>query len=198
MPQHRENKFVEDAVEPLKKNGFDGFADAVSVLLNAAMLSERSEYLGAAPYERSTSRVGYANGFKDKTVKSRLGDLPLRVPQTRDGAFYPQSLEKGLRSERALLLAIAEMYVQGVSTQRVKKIVEELCGMDVSSTQISRAAAELLEAWRTRDLGAYNYIVLDAQYEKVRQGGQVGRGSAAAGLHLVQLPGHAPTPAAYD
>jgi putative transposase len=74
---------------------FDGLAEAVSVLLNAAMLSERSEYLGAAPYERSASRVGYANGFKDKTVKSRLGELRLRVPQTREGSFYPQSLEKG-------------------------------------------------------------------------------------------------------
>jgi len=151
MAQQRENRSIDDAVELLKENGFDGLADAVSVLLNAAMLSERSEYLGAAPYERSASRVGYANGFKDKTVRSRLGELQLKVPQTREGAFYPQSLEKGLRSERALLLAIAEMYVQGVSTRRVKKIVEELCGMDVSSTQVSRAAAELdelLEAWR--------------------------------------------------
>ena len=176
MAQHRESKSVEDAVELLKENGFDGLAEAVSVPLNAAMLSERSEYLGAAPYERSANRVGYANDFKNKTVKSRLGKLPLRVPQTRDGAFYPQSLEKGLRSERALLLAIAEMYVQGVSTRWVKKIVEELCGMDVSSTQVSRAASELdelLEAWRSRDLGAYSYIVLDGQYEKVRQGGQV-------------------------
>jgi transposase-like protein len=176
MAQHRENRSIDDAVELLKENGFDGLAEAVSVLLNAAMLSERSEYLGAAPYERSASRVGYANGFKDKTVRSRLGELQLKVPQTREGAFYPQSLEKGLRSERALLLAIAEMYVQGVSTRRVKKIVEELCGMDVSSTQVSRAAAELdelLDAWRSRNLGAYNYIVLDAQYEKVRQGGQV-------------------------
>ncbi len=176
MAQHRENRSIDDAVELLKENGFDGLAEAVSVLMNAAMLAERSEYLGAAPYERSASRIGYANGFKDKAVKSRLGELKLKVPQTREGAFYPQSLEKGLRSERALLLAIAEMYVQGVSTRRVKKIVEELCGMDVSSTQVSRAAAqldELLEAWRNRDLGAYTYIVLDAQYEKVRQGGQV-------------------------
>ena len=138
MAQQRENRSIDDAVELLKENGFDGLADAASVLLNAAMLSERSEYLGAAPYERSASRVGYANGFKDKTVRSRLGELQLKVPQTREGAFYPQSLEKGLRSERALLLAIAEMYVQGVSTRRVKKIVEELCGMDVSSTQVSR------------------------------------------------------------
>lgn len=176
MAQHAEHRSIDDAVELLKEHGFDGLADAVTVLLNSAMLAERSEYLGAAPYERCATRVGYANGFKNKTIKSRLGELPLKVPQTRDGEFYPQSLEKGLRSERALLLAIAEMYVQGVSTRRVKRIVEELCGMEVSSTQVSRAAAELdelLEAWRTRQLGRYRYVVLDAQYEKVRQGGQV-------------------------
>jgi len=118
----------------------DGLAEAVTVLMNVTMVAERSEHLGAAPYERSPERVGYANGFKDKTVESRLGPLPLKIPQTRDCDFYPRSLERGLRSERALLLAIAEMYVQGVSTRRVKKIVEELCGMDVSSTQVSRRA----------------------------------------------------------
>jgi putative transposase len=176
MAQPFENNPIHGAVELLKTNGFDALAEAVTVLLNTAMVAERSEYLGAAPYERSTGRVGYANGYKDKQLKSRLGSLPLKVPQTRDGGFYPQSLEKGLRSERALLLAIAEMYVQGVSTRRVKRIVEELCGLEVSSSQVSRAAAELdemLEAWRSRDLGAYRYIVLDAQYEKVRQAGQV-------------------------
>ena len=165
-----------DAVELLKDNGFDALAEAVAGLMNTALVAERSAYLGARPSERSESRRSYANGFKGKTVKTRLGELPLRVPQTRDCEFYPQSLEKGLRSERALLLSIAEMYVQGVSTRRVKKIVEELCGMDVSSTQVSRAAAELdelLSAWRERDLGVYRYVVLDAQYEKVRQGGQV-------------------------
>lgn len=176
MAQHHENRPIDGAVELLKTNGFDGLAEAMTVLLNSAMLAERSEHLGAAPYERSAQRIGYANGYKDKWLKTRLGTLSLKVPQTRDSEFYPHSLTKGLRSERALLLAIAEMYVQGVSTRRVKKIVEELCGMEVSSTQVSRAAAELdemLEAWRNRDLGRYRYIVLDAQYEKIRQGGQV-------------------------
>ena len=176
MAQRLENRSIDEAVELLKENGFDGLAEAVTVLMNSAMVSERSGYLCAAPYERSAHRLGYANGFKDKTVKTRLGELSLKVPQTRDSEFYPQSLEKGLRSERALLLSIAEMYVQGVSTRRVKKIVEALCGMDVSSSQVSRAAAELdelLEAWRTRELGRYRYVILDAQYEKVRQGGQV-------------------------
>lgn len=176
MAQHDEDRPIGEAVELLKTNGFDGLAEAVTVLLNSAMLAERSEHLGAGLYERSSDRRGYANGYKDKSLKTRLGTLKLSVPQTRDGEFYPQSLTRGLRSERALLLAIAEMYVQGVSTRRVKKIVEELCGTDVSSTQVSRAAAELdgmLEAWRTRDLGCYRYLILDAQYEKVRQAGQV-------------------------
>ena len=176
MAQRAQDSSIFDAVELLKDNGFDGLAEAVTVLLNTAMVAERSEYLGARPYERTSERRGHANGFKDKTVKSRLGELPLKVPQTRDCQFYPQSLEKGLRSERALLISIAEMYVQGVSTRRVKHIVEELCGMEVRSSQVSRAAAELDElllAWRERDLGAYRYIALDAQYEKVRQGGQV-------------------------
>jgi putative transposase len=176
MAQPYENNPIHGAVELLKSNGFDALAEAVTVLLNTAMVAERSEFLGAAPYERTATRVGYANGYKDKQLKTRLGTLPLKVPQTRDSQFYPRSLERGLRSERALLLAIAEMYVQGVSTRRVKKIVEELCGMEVSSSQVSRACAELddmLEAWRSRELGVYRYIVLDAQYEKVRQVGQV-------------------------
>ena len=145
MAQPFENSPIDGAVELLKSNGFDALAEAVTVLLNTAMVAERSDYLGAAPYERSAQRIGYANGYKDKHLKTRLGTLPLKVPQTREGEFYPQSLERGLRSERALLLAIAEMYVQGVSTRRVKKIVEELCGMEVSSSQVSRAARELDE-----------------------------------------------------
>ena len=108
MTQPIQDRGIFDAVELLKDNGFDGLAEAVTVLLNAAMVVERSEYLGAHPYERSDKRRSYANGFKQKTVKTRLGPLPLKVPQTRDCEFYPQSLEKGLRSERALLLSIAE------------------------------------------------------------------------------------------
>ena len=119
MAQQSQDSAIYDAVELLKDNGFDGVAEAVTVLMNAAMVAERSEYLGARPYERSEDRRGYANGFEGKTVRTRLGELPLKVPQTWDCEFYPQSLEKGLRSERALLLSIAEMYVQGVSTRRV-------------------------------------------------------------------------------
>ncbi|MEM6709913.1 MAG: IS256 family transposase, partial [Pseudomonadota bacterium] len=176
MTQRDQDNAIQDALELLKHNGFEDIAAAMAVFMNTAMAAEREEYLSAGLYERSEARRGYANGYKPKTLKTRVGALELAVPQTRDSQFYPKSLEKGLRSERALLVSIAEMYVQGVSTRRVKKVVEELCGLEVSSTQVSRAAAQLddiLEAWRTRPLAAYPYLILDAQYQKVRQGGQV-------------------------
>ena len=107
-------------------------------------------------------------------MKTRVGEITLDVPQVRDSSFYSDALEKGLRSERALTLALAEMYVQGVSTRKVQAIVEQLCGMAVSSSQVSRAAAqldEILEAWRMRPLGEIAYLYLDARYENVRQDG---------------------------
>jgi transposase-like protein len=109
-------------------------------------------------------------------VATRVGKITFDVPQVRESSFYPRSLEKGLRSERALKLALAEMYVQGVSTRKVAAITEQLCGFAVSSTQVSQAAAlldEQLEAWRQRPLGQSPYLWLDAHYEKVRQNGQV-------------------------
>jgi len=89
MAQHGENKTIGDAVELLKPHGFDGLAEAVTVLLNSAMVAERSEHLGAAPYERCEERTSYANSYKDKSLKTRLGTLALKVPQSRDGEFNP-------------------------------------------------------------------------------------------------------------
>ena len=105
-----------------------------------------------------------------------MGEITFAVPQVREGGFYPGALEKGLRSERALTLTLAEMYVQGVSTRKVAAITEQLCGTEVSASQVSRAAEqldELLEAWRGRPLGEVVYLYLDARYEKVRQAGRV-------------------------
>jgi putative transposase len=155
----------------IQEQGWEALPQLLTVVINAAMRAEREEYLGAGRYERSPERRGHANGFKPKTVQTRLGDLTFAVPQVRDGGFYPQALEKGLRSERALRLALAEMYVQGVSTRKVAAIIEQLCGSQVSSTQVSRAAAALdtaLAAWRSRPLGECRYLVLDARYERVR------------------------------
>jgi putative transposase len=180
MTHRLDDTTIAHVMETLIANGLDGMADALSVLMNEAMKLERSKFLAAGPFERTEERRGYANGYKNKTLRSRLGALGLRVPQVRDTAdgetFYPQALERGLRSERALTLAVAEMYVNGVSTRRVKEVTRELCGLEVSSTDVSRAAAkldDLLESWRTRPLDQVAYLVLDARYEKVRHGGQV-------------------------
>jgi transposase-like protein len=163
-------------IQVLDQHGFDGMARAIGILVNEAMKIERSEALGAGPYERTSHRRGYANGFKPKTLATRVGKVELQVPQTRDVEFYPKSLERGVRSERALKLAVAEMYVQGVSTRKVTQITSELCGLDVSSSQVSRAAQlldEELQSWRERPLGKLVYLTLDARYEKVRHGGTV-------------------------
>lgn len=163
-------------VQLLAAYGFDGMAEALTILLNEAMKLQRAEALGAGPYERSENRKGHANGFKSKTVNGRLGQLTLRVPQTRGVEFYPSVLERGERSEKALKLALAEMYVQGVSTRKVAAITQELCGFDVSSTDVSRAAKlldEELERWRNRPLDQTPYLILDARYEKVCHGGRV-------------------------
>ncbi len=124
---------IEGLIELIAEKGLEGMKEAAQVLLNEAMLIERNHYLQAAPYERTEGRVDYANGFKPKQLKAKLGLLNLAVPQVREGNFYPSFLEKGVRSERALKVALAEMYVQGVSTRKVTKIIEELCGYEVTS-----------------------------------------------------------------
>jgi transposase-like protein len=136
-----------------------GLAEGIRLLVNEAMRQERSQALQAQPYQRTQTRQGHANGFKPKTLGTRLGPIQFRVPQVRGGLeFYPSALEKGVRSEQALKLALAEMYVQGVSTRKVSAIVEQLVQ---------------LQAWRSRPLAAFPYLMLDARYEKVRHGGQL-------------------------
>jgi len=158
------------------EKGLDAIPEMLRVLINQVMQAERSNFLQAGEYERTEDRIGHANGYKPKTVKTRMGEITFAVPQVREGGFYPSALEKGLRSERALVATLAEMYVQGVSTRKVKAITEELCGIEVSSMQVSRATAQLdgvLQEWRERPLGEITYLFVDARYEKVRQSGQV-------------------------
>jgi transposase-like protein len=165
-----------ELLEQIATNGFDQLPELIRIVVNAAMQAERQQYLGAAPYQRTPDRQDQANGYKSKTVKTRMGEITFDVPQVREGGFYPEALEKGLRSERALTMTLAEMYIQGVSTRKVTTILERLCGTSVSSTQVSKAIASLdhtLEAWRQRPLCECPYVVLDARYEKVRQDGQV-------------------------
>lgn len=178
MTHEIESTTMDRILQPLIDNGFDGIGDVVQALLNSAMLIEREKALGAGAYERSDSRDGYANGFKPRSLKTRVGKLELSVPQVRGASepFYPSVLERGQRNERALLLSLTEMYVQGVSTRKVSKIVERMCGFEVSSEQVSRACAEMdtaLDKWRKRPIGCVKALIFDAFYENVRVDGAV-------------------------
>ena len=177
MTREEDFTLTPELVELMMERGLDGLPELIRIVMNAAMRAERQCYLGVAPYERNDQqRRDWANGFKPKEVTTRLGPITFAVPQVRESGFYPQALEKGLRSERALVLALVEMYVQGVSTRKVAAITDQLCGVELTSSQVSRASAEMdavLEQWRNRPLGVTPYLFLDARYEKVRCEGQV-------------------------
>ncbi len=176
MTRQEHGTALQQVVELVAAEGTEAMAQAFATVLEIGMKLERERVLGAKAYERTEQRRGWGNGYKPKTLQTRVGEITVQVPKARGIEFYPSALEKGVRSERALKLAIAEMYVKGVSTRKVTAVVEQLCGLEVSSMQVSRAAAELdteLEAWRNRALGQVSYLVLDARYEKVRHGGAV-------------------------
>ena len=176
MAYETEYTLLEDVIQMLAANGDNKFSRVIEKVVNEAMKLERAKVLNAEPYERTEGRAGYANGFKDKTLALATGKVLLKIPQVRGLEFYPSCIEKGIRSERALKLAIAEMYVKGVSTRRVSDIVEILCGTEVSSSQVSRLGKELdkeVSAWRARPLGQIQYLVLDATYESVREDSSV-------------------------
>jgi transposase-like protein len=177
MTHQSNSELLNTVLQLLNEEGSSGLVEGIRLLVNEAMAQERAHVLQAQPYERTDTRQGHANGFKPKTLATRLGPIRFQIPQVRgDLDFYPSALEKGIRSEQALKLALAEMYVQGVSTRKVSAIVEQLCGHSVSSTQVSQCAAKLdaeLEGWRNRPLESCLYVFVDARYEKVRHGGQV-------------------------
>ncbi len=174
---HQNNyTFSRDFIDELIANGFDGIPEMFRIIMNNAMKAEREQYLQADKYERTEDRLGYANGYKPKTIKTRMGQVTLDIPQVREGGFYPSAMEKGMRSERALLITLAEMYIQGVSTRKVSAIIEKMCGVEISAMQVSRATKqldEILQQWRERPLGEIRYLLLDARYEKVRENGQI-------------------------
>lgn len=169
--------------DPLLNLLFDGglqnaLPKIAEILMNAAMLLEREKHIGAAPHQRGVERNGYSNGFKPRTFQTGIGALELSVPQVRgsDTPFRTSLLEKGSRSDRALKSAIATMYVEGVSTRRVSKIMEQMCGFEVSSGQVSNLNKQLddeFEKWRTRPLPEIAYLIVDATYYKVRIDGVV-------------------------
>jgi putative transposase len=176
MTHDLNSNLLSTVMEVLIKDGAGGAQEVLQTLMNAAMKVERENYLKAKPYERTEDREDYANGFKPKALNTRTGRIDLQIPQVRSSGFYPACLEKGCRSERALMASMAEMYVQGVSTRKVTKILTELCGLEVSSTQISNVTASLdkgISEWKHQALGSIAYLYLDAHYQKVREGGRV-------------------------
>jgi putative transposase len=147
--------------------------EIVERVLQELLEAEMTEHVGAAPYERTGTRTGQRNGYKPRTLRTRVGTLKLLVPQDREGTFSTRLFSRYQRNEKALVLALMEMYVEGVSTRKVKEITEELCGTSFSKSLISSLAGQLdseLEAWSTRPLKAasYPYLFVDARYEKVR------------------------------
>ena len=121
MTHQEDYKPSEKVTDLLAKNGWGAIPDLIRIMVNQAMTEERAHYLQAEEYERTTDRQGYANGYKPKTVKTRVGEITIAVPQVREGGFYPSALEKGLRSERALTMTLAEMYACACGTVQASK-----------------------------------------------------------------------------
>ena len=158
-------------------NDPDFLNQAVTRFLQQFLEAEITTFLQAEPYQRTTQRTGYRNGYKPRIVKTRVGRIELSVPQDREGRFHSGLFARFQRSEKALILALQEAYLQGVSTRKVTKITEALCGTSFSKSQISELCQELdadIQAWQARSLEqAYPYLIIDATYLYIRSGGQV-------------------------
>jgi transposase-like protein len=170
------------AKEPVQQGALldepDFLREIVERVLQQLLEAQMDQHVGAAPYERSESRTGQRNGYKPRMLRTRVGTLNLLVPQDREGTFSTSLFSRYQRNEKALVLALMEMYVEGVSTRKVGEVTEELCGTDFSKSTVSRLASQLdgeLEAWRSAPLEAdsYPYLFVDARYEKVRVGSRV-------------------------
>ncbi len=158
-------------------SGDDGMRALVERVVQQVLEAEMASFLGAESYERTSERRGHRNGYKPRLLKTRVGELELLVPKDRDGQFQTELFERYQRSEKALLLAIMQMYVEGVSTRKVRDITEALCGLEIGKSQVSSLAMKLdeeIRQWRERPLEkSYPYLMIDARYEKVRRGGEV-------------------------
>lgn len=170
--QIKKNSAEQLLTELINYQGDNLMGEIIRLGLQQLMELDRDEHIGVGSYERGQERRSQRNGYKSRQLYTRVGTLNLRVPQTRDGEFYPALLERYQRSEKALVLALAEAYIQGVSTRKMKAITEQLMGREFSSTSISRFSARLdaeLDHWRDRSLDKdFPYVVIDARYESCR------------------------------
>src|SRR5687767_7154826 len=173
----RKLKTVRPRLEALMAQDRDLLKALVKEALDQLLQAEMTEFLGAAPGERSSTRAGYRAGYYERGLITRVGKIELRVPRDRSGEFSTALFERFQRSEKALVSALVEMYVQGVSTRKVKAITEELCGHEFSAGTISNINKNLddtLKEFANRQLTVhYPYLILDARYEKVRENGIV-------------------------
>src|SRR5580658_8157972 len=156
----------------------DPLRQMLTTLIQDALDREFTQLVGAQPHERTAARTGWRNGHRRRRFTTRVGTLELRVPRDRAGQFQPSLFARYQRSEQALVGALVEMYVQGVSTRKVTHVVEQLCGVQVSASEVSALVKKLdaeLAAWRSRSLAgtAYPYLVFDAHVEQVRREGRV-------------------------
>lgn len=156
----------------------EGMAKLLEQVLNQVLQAQVEEQLGAARYERNEERKGYRNGFYNRKLTTRVGRLTLRVPRTRNGEFSTELFQRYQRSEQALVLALMEMVVNGVSTRKVTQITEELCGTSFSKSTVSSLCQGLdpiIEEWNNRSLDEHTYpfVLVDALYTKVRENGRV-------------------------
>jgi putative transposase len=159
-------------------NGKDeAFAKLLEEIFNQVLLAQSSEQLKADPYERSEERTAYRNGYRDRQLTTRVGTLTLRIPRHRNGQFSTELFARYQRSEQALVLAMMEMVVNGVSTRKVELITEELCGKKFSRSTVSDLCKKLdpiVEAFRTRPLQChYPFLIVDAIFVNVRENGRV-------------------------
>jgi putative transposase len=159
-------------------NGRDeAFSKLLEEIFNQVLLSQSTEQIGAQPYERTEDRTAYRNGFRDRQLTTRVGALTLRVPRHRNGHFSTELFARYQRSEQALVLAMMEMVINGVSTRKVEQITEELCGKKFSKSTVSALCKNLdpmVEAFRTRPLHChYPFLMVDAIYVKVRENGRI-------------------------
>jgi transposase-like protein len=155
-----------------------GMAKLVEKVINEILEAEVTEKLQAGPYERSEDRQGYRNGYREREMKTRVGTLELAVPRTRDGNFSSELFSRYQRSEQALVLALMEMVINGVSTRKIKRVTEELCGISFSKSTVSdlcKALDPVVSSWNERDLSelSYPFVIVDAMYLKIRKGGRV-------------------------
>lgn len=158
-------------------NGQDGLAKLVESVLNQILEAQAAETLGAERHERSEERQGYRNGYRPRTLLTRVGPVTLHVPQTRDGGFSTDLFKRYQRSEQAFVLALMERVVNGVSTRKVSAITEELCGASFSKSTVSALCAGLdarVRAFNERRLeGEYPFVLVDALFIRSREADRV-------------------------